>query len=107
MANLLRVMQRNNRLHHVAAVRDAFEVELDRRSGVVNAEVTTAGPLGDAERSALEAKHVAMTGSKVKLTYATDPARIGGVVTRIGSRIYDGSVRTQLDTIKRRLARGA
>jgi F-type H+-transporting ATPase subunit delta len=104
VANFLRVLLRNNRLHHLDAVQKALADELDRRQGVVTAEVTTAAPVTDAERAMLEARLVALTGSKVRLTYSTDPALIGGVVTRIGSVIYDGSIRTKLDAIKRRMA---
>jgi F-type H+-transporting ATPase subunit delta len=107
VGNLLRVMQRNNRLHLVGQLRAAFDEEMDRRSGVVAAQVTTAGPITDAERGAIESRLAALTGSRVKLTFATDPDLIGGAVTRIGSIIYDGSVRTQLDAIKRRLTQQA
>lgn len=103
VANLLRVMHRNNRLHLVSDVRRALDEEVDRRSGVVTAEVTTAKPVTDDERTRLETRLAALTGSGVKLNFATDPNLIGGVVTRIGSTIYDGSIRTQLDAIKRRL----
>jgi F-type H+-transporting ATPase subunit delta len=107
VSNLLRVMQRNYRLHLVGETSRAFEEELDKRSGSVAAHVTSAAALTDSERSALESQLTALTGRKVKLSFETDEELIGGVVTRIGSVIYDGSVRTQLDTIRRRLAKQA
>ena len=107
VANLLRVMQRNHRLYLIGETSKAFEEELDRRSGAVAAHVTSAATLTDAERAALEARLAQVTGRKVKLSFDTDSELIGGVVTRIGSVIYDGSVRTQLDTIRRRLAKQA
>jgi F-type H+-transporting ATPase subunit delta len=107
VSNLLRVMQRNHRLHLIRQTSKSFEEELDRRSGAISAQVTSASPLTDAERTALESQLAALTGRKMKLAYDTDAALIGGVVTRIGSVIYDGSVRTQLDTIRRRLAKQA
>jgi len=73
----------------------------------VLADVTTAKLLTDAERDVLLARLTAMTGKKVKLTFSTDEALIGGVVTRIGSRIYDGSIRAKLDAVKRQMAGGA
>ena len=104
VANFLRVLLRNTRLHYVEAVERAFAEEVDRRTGVVMAEVTTARPLADAERDVLSARLTSMTGKKVKLTFSTDEALIGGVVTRIGSRIYDGSIRARLDRIREQMA---
>ncbi len=104
VANFLRVLLRNTRIQHLAAVDRAFAAEVDRRTGVVMADVTTAKPLTDAERGVLTTKLTAMTGKSVKLTFSTDEALIGGVVTRIGSRIYDGSIRAKLDAIKRQMA---
>lgn len=107
VANLLRVMQRNHRMHIIGDVAEAFDREVDRRSGAVTAEVTSAAPLSDAERQLLETRLAAASGHRVRLTFATDPELIGGVVTRVGSVIYDGSVRTQLDSIRRRLSKQA
>ena len=104
VANFLRVLLRNRRIHHIEAVDRAFASEVDRRTGVVTAQVTTARPLTDAERDVLSTRLASMTGKKVKLTFSTDDALIGGVVTRIGSRIYDGSVRSRLDRMKEQMA---
>jgi F-type H+-transporting ATPase subunit delta len=104
VASFLRVLLRNTRIHHLAAVDREFASEVDRRTGVVMADVTTAKPLTDAERGVLSARLAAMTGKKVKLSFSTDEALIGGVVTRIGSRIYDGSIRAKLDAVKRQMA---
>ena len=104
VASFLRVLLRNVRIHHIEAVDRAFADEVDRRTGVVMAEVTTARPLTDGERDVLSTRLATMTGKKVKLTFSTDDALIGGVVTRIGSRIYDGSVRARLDRIKEQMA---
>ena len=103
IANFLRVLLRNNRLHQIEDVQQAFAEELDRRLGVISAEITTAQPITESERALLESRLVALTGKRVKLNFSTDPELIGGVVTRIGSVIYDGSIRTQLDAIKRRM----
>lgn len=104
VANFLRVLLRNVRIHHIDAVDRAFADEVDRRTGVVMAEVTTARALSDDERGVLSNRLATMTGKKVKLTFSTDDALIGGVVTRIGSRIYDGSVRARLDRIKEQMS---
>jgi F-type H+-transporting ATPase subunit delta len=104
VANFLRVLMRNMRIQYLDAIDRAYAAEVDRRTGVVLADVTTAKPLSDAERDVLAARLRSMTGKSVKLTYATDEGLIGGVVTRIGSRIYDGSVRAKLDAIKRQMS---
>ena len=106
-ANLLRTMLRHYRLHHLRAVYDQFQREMNERRGMVLAEVTTASPVGRAEQDALSARLREMTGKQVQLEFKTDPELIGGIVTRIGSVIYDGSIRTQLQTVKQRLKQEA
>jgi F-type H+-transporting ATPase subunit delta len=72
----------------------------DARKGVLRAEVTTATPLGEAYYARLQAQLEKMTGKKVVVDRKTDPLLIAGVVTRIGDRILDGSLRTRLQSIK-------
>jgi F-type H+-transporting ATPase subunit delta len=72
----------------------------DARKGVVRAEVTTAAPLSDAYYTRLQAQLEKMTGKKVVVDRKTDATLIAGVVTRIGDRILDGSLRTRLQSIK-------
>jgi F-type H+-transporting ATPase subunit delta len=105
-ANLLRTMLNHQRLHHIDAVYEQFRREINERKGTVLAEVTTALPVGPDERQRLSRELMSMTGMQVQFEFKTDPALIGGVVTRIGSVIYDGSVRTQLQEIKHRLKEG-
>ena len=76
-------------------------VELaDARKGVLRAEVTTAVPLSEARYEALRAHLERMTGKRVVVERRTDPEIIGGVVTRVGDRIFDGSIRTRLQTLR-------
>lgn len=105
-ANLLRTMLRHYRLHLLGAVHERFRDEINRRRGVVIAEVTTAVAAGDQERDALARRLQQITGKQVELQFATDPDLIGGIVARIGSVVYDGSIRTQLQTVKQRLKQG-
>jgi F-type H+-transporting ATPase subunit delta len=105
-ANLLRTMLDHYRLHHLDAVYEQFRREMNERGGIVLAEVTTAQPVGPDERQKLSRELMAMTGKQVQFEFKTDPALIGGVVTRIGSVVYDGSIRTQLQEIKHRLKEG-
>ncbi len=72
----------------------------DARKGVVRAEVTTAAPLSDAYYGRLQAQLEKMTGKKIVVDRRIDPALIAGVVTRIGDRIFDGSLRTRLQTLR-------
>ena len=72
----------------------------DARKGVVRAEVTTAAPLGEAYYAKLQAKLEKMTGQKIVIDKKTDPALIGGVIARIGDRIFDGSLRTRLESLR-------
>ncbi|HYO92151.1 MAG TPA: F0F1 ATP synthase subunit delta, partial [Pyrinomonadaceae bacterium] len=60
-------------------------------------------PVPEAQQEALRAKLTEMTGKQVRLSFTTDEELIGGLVTRIGSTIYDGSVRTQLQQVKERM----
>lgn len=105
-ANLLRTMLDHYRLHHLDAVYEQFRREMNERGGIVLAEVTTAQPVDPDERQKLSRELMAMTGKQVQFEFKTDPALIGGVVTRIGSVVYDGSIRTQLQEIKHRLKEG-
>ncbi len=103
-ANFLQVLLQNQRLTDLHEINQSFALELDRRSGVVSAHVTTARPLPPQEQEILRSQLSALTHSKVKLQFTVDEALIGGIVTRIGSTIYDGSVRSQLHQLKHKMA---
>jgi F-type H+-transporting ATPase subunit delta len=102
-ANFLKVLLQNHRLAELSEVSAQFGQELDRRSNVVTAQVTTARPLAPDAQEALRAKLGKLTGSTVRLRFEVDEELIGGVVTRIGSTLYDGSVRGQLQQMKQRM----
>ncbi|MCL2448927.1 MAG: ATP synthase F1 subunit delta [Polyangiaceae bacterium] len=72
----------------------------DARQGLLRAEVTTAAPLSDAYYGRLQAQLERMTGQRVVVDRRTDPAIIGGVVARIGDRVFDGSLRTRLQSLR-------
>ncbi|MBM3804151.1 MAG: ATP synthase F1 subunit delta [Acidimicrobiia bacterium] len=103
-ANFLLVLIDNHRVGGLPEIRKAFQQELNHRMGVTQAEVTTAADLDAETRQKLEARLGALTGKKVALRFARNPGLIGGVVTRIGDTIYDGSIRQQLNSIKSRLS---
>src|ERR1035438_1373468 len=95
--NFLYVVIDHRRVADFPAIVDAFEVLLDDRLGFVRADVLSAKPLDSAQQARLETEISRMAGKKAKLKFSTDPALIAGVVARIGSTVYDGSVRGQLD----------
>jgi F-type H+-transporting ATPase subunit delta len=102
-ANFLRLLLDNSRLHDLDQMLNALSRELDARMNIVSAEVTTAREIGQQEKAALQSQLKAATGKEVRLQFRTDPAIIGGVVARIGSLVYDGSIKNQLAQMKRRL----
>jgi F-type H+-transporting ATPase subunit delta len=102
-ANFLQVLLQNHRLADLSEVNRQFVKELDRRANVVTAQVTTARPLPQDAQESLRAKLSQMTGRSVRLEFEVDESVIGGVVTRIGSTLYDGSVRGQLEQVKRKM----
>ncbi|MBI1898226.1 MAG: ATP synthase F1 subunit delta [Acidobacteria bacterium] len=93
--------RRVGRFHEIAS---GFEEILDERMGIVRADVTSAAPLAPGQQAELEQALARVTGKQVRPRYAIDESLIGGVVARIGSTIYDGSVRGQLETLRQRLA---
>jgi F-type H+-transporting ATPase subunit delta len=103
-ANFLQVLLQNQRLTDLSEINKRLAQVLDERSGFVSAVVTTARPVPDASQQALREKLSAITGKQVRLTFKTDEELIGGMVTRIGSTIYDGSVRNQLQRAQEKLA---
>lgn len=105
-ANFLRVLLRNNRLTELSEINAKFAAVLDERSGLVAADVTSARELTDAERTELEASVAKLTGKRVHLNFRIDENIIGGVVTRVGSTVYDNSVKTQLENLKQVLVNG-
>jgi F-type H+-transporting ATPase subunit delta len=101
--NFLYVVIDHRRVHDIPSIVEAFEVLLDEHLGFVRADVSSAKPLSDAQRASLEAQLSRMAGKKAKLKFQTDPALVAGVVARIGSKVYDGSVRGQLERLRAKL----
>ena len=103
VANFLRVLLQNGRLIDLPEINDRLASVLEERSGVVSGEVISARELADAQKKELEKNLEKLTGKKVRLDFEIDEDIIGGIVTRIGSTVYDGSVRTQLENLKEQL----
>ena len=102
--NFLKVLLQNHRLTNLGEINRKFAETLDERAGMVLATVTTARPVTEGSQQQLHARLTDLTGKKVRVDFATDPDLIGGVVTRIGSTVYDGSVRNQLQMIKEKMS---
>lgn len=103
-ASFLRVLLKNQRLSQLRGIVDRFGQVLDERGGMVAAHVTTARPIPEALRNSLHESLAAATGRKVRLSFTTDESIIGGLVARIGSTIFDGSVQSQLDRLANEMA---
>ena len=103
-ANFLKVLLQNQRVTELSEINKKFAQTLDERAGLVAATVTTARPIPTDVHGRLESALASLTGKKVRIDFVTDPDLIGGVVTRIGSTVYDGSLRNQLEQIKERMA---
>ena len=103
-ANFLKVLLQNQRLTELGEINQKFAEMLDVRAGMVAATVTTARSVPENAQQELHAKLVSVTGKKVRINFTTDPELIGGLVTRIGSTVYDGSVRNHLQLIKEKMA---
>jgi F-type H+-transporting ATPase subunit delta len=103
-ANFLRILLKNQRLAELPQVNAKLAQVLDERAGVISAQVTSARPVVEGIKAQLEEKLVQMTGKRIRLTFDTDESLLGGIVTQIGSTIYDGSVRNQLRRLGEELA---
>ena len=98
-ASFLRVLLRNQRLAQLKYVAERFGQVLDEHNGVVAANVTTARPIPEDLQNSLRDTLSTTAGRKVRLSFITDDKIIGGVVTQIGSTIFDGSVQGQLERL--------
>jgi F-type H+-transporting ATPase subunit delta len=98
--NFVAVLMDHGRIKFLDAIVTEFAHELNRRMGFVEAEITSSRELGEPERKALEAQVAKLTGQKVRARYAEDQSILGGAIVRIGSTIYDGSVKGQLEKIR-------
>lgn len=105
-SNFLRILLRNSRLTDLDAINVRFASVLEERSGAVFAQITSARELADAEKAELKTNLENLTGKQVKPNFIIDGKIIGGVVTRIGSTIYDGSIKTQLENLREELMNG-
>lgn len=102
--NFLAVLIDKRRMVFLPEIADQFKLEINERLGFADAEVTSARELAVDERSALEQQIGAVTGKKVRARYRRDASLLGGVRVKVGSTVYDGSVRSELERMRTALA---
>jgi len=101
--NFLFVVTRHRRLDLMPEIRARFQALLDESMGLARAEVAAAQPLTEDQKAALEAALARITGRQIRCGYKVDASLIGGAAVRVGSTVFDGSVRGQLEGLRRRL----
>jgi F-type H+-transporting ATPase subunit delta len=102
--NFVAVLIDHRRIHFFEAIIQQLEKELDARLGFAEAQITSFRALGDTEKQEFEAQVGKLTGKKVRAHYNEDPSLLGGAVVRVGSTIYDGSVKGQLERMKQAIS---
>jgi F-type H+-transporting ATPase subunit delta len=98
--NFVAVLIDHQRIPFLGLIIEQFEKELNSRLGFVEADITSARDMDAPERSALESQVERLTSKKVKAIYSRDESLLGGAVVRVGSTIYDGSVKGSLERIR-------
>ncbi len=103
VTRLLVLLAQDRKLSYVPDLAASFRERLLAHQNVVRAEVTSAAPLSPEKTKALEDSLSKVTGKKVELSVSVDPELLGGIVATIGSTVYDGSVKTQLQRMRQEL----
>ena len=101
--NFVAVVIDKRRTRFLSEIVKQFAHDLNDRLGIAEADVTTARDLSAQERTALEADLARVTGKTIRAKYEQNPAILGGAIARVGSTVYDGSVKGQLERIRQRL----
>jgi len=102
--NFVAVLIDHRRIALLEQVLEDCGKELNRRLGFAEADITSARELSSAERRALESQVEKLTGKKIRARYGRDESILGGAIVQVGSTIYDGSVKGQLERIREELA---
>ena len=97
------VLAEKQRLDHLALISSVYAGLVDEHLGVITAEITTATPMNPGQAAQLESSLREATGGEVRITRHADAKLVGGVITRIGDVVYDGSVKGHLERIRARL----
>src|SRR6267142_2693225 len=100
MRNFVAVLIDQRRIGQIGEIAEQFRKELDDRLGIADAQISSARELSAEEKKALEHKMAAITGKTIRAGYSADAGLLGGVIVRVGSTIYDGSVRGRLKKMR-------
>jgi F-type H+-transporting ATPase subunit delta len=103
VGNFIRLILRHRRTEMLAEIQVAFRQELNARLGIAEAEVTSAQSLNDQQKNELTRALEKRTGKKIEARFREDKNLLGGAVVRVGSTVYDGSVREQLARLRQQL----
>jgi F-type H+-transporting ATPase subunit delta len=106
LRNLIAVLIDNDRIGHVSEVAAAYRRILQEQLGIRPAEIVTARELSKDEKDKLVAEVGKLAGARIDASFRLDPTILGGTVVRIGSTVYDGSVRGRLERLKETLIAG-
>jgi F-type H+-transporting ATPase subunit delta len=101
--NFMFLISDHRRVNELDSIIEAFERRMDDRLGFIRADVSSAREIGSEQKTALEAQLSRLTGRKARLHFTTDPSLLAGLVAKVGSTVYDGSARGQLERLKVRL----
>jgi F-type H+-transporting ATPase subunit delta len=104
LRNFLAVLIDHRRIGSIGDLQEQFKRDLDRRIGIADAKVSSVRELSSAEKKSLEQELAEITGKTVRATYFQDASLLGGVMVRVGSTIYDGSVHGRLQRMRQELA---
>ena len=107
MRNFLFVVLDHQRIAQLPEIRESFEHLMDEKLGRVRGHITSAQPLDDNHTHTLQAELSRVSGRQVLLQASVDPELLGGVVARVGSTVYDGSIKGQIDKMRRQFAKDA
>jgi F-type H+-transporting ATPase subunit delta len=100
LRNLLAVLIKNDRIGEVREVAEAYRAEMQERQGIRQVEIVTARELNEKDRAGLVAGAGKLAGGRVQASFKQDESILGGAVVRIGSTVYDGSLRGRLERLK-------
>ncbi|MCP4007163.1 MAG: ATP synthase F1 subunit delta [bacterium] len=102
-----RLLVEENRIHSLPAIRSALRELVDRAEGKLEAQVTSARPLGNEQQEQLRQVLSQRFGAQITLELDVDESLIGGLIARVGDRLLDASIRTQLETLGANLKKGS
>ena len=101
--NFIAVIMDHHRLGSLDEILAEYDLLSDEGSGIAEAEITTSRPLNEEDKNTLEEQVAKLAGGRVRASYHEDAALLGGAIVKIGSTVYDGSVRAQLQQLKAKL----